>query len=113
MTLMSYESLHAYSLNQSRLITAALFNCTPMDRASESMMAPALSYSFKLVWTRTFVCCLVQRGSLNDLLLLLISSGVVWQTRDLHLSHNTLNLLSPRLCVFIVLKRDLFVYRDD
>ena len=25
---------------------AALFNCTPVDRASDSMMAPTLSYSF-------------------------------------------------------------------
>ena len=47
------------------------------------------------------------------LLLLQISSGVVWQTRDHHLSHNTLDLLSPRLCFFFVLKRDLFVYRGD
>ena len=39
--------------------------------------------------------------STDDILLLLISSGVVWQTRDLHLSHNTLYLLSPRLCFFI------------
>ena len=38
---------------------------------------------------------------------------VVWQTRDLHLSRNTLYLLSPRLFFFIVLKRDLFVYRDE
>ena len=53
------------------------------------------------------------RGSTDDLLLLQISSGVVWQTRDLHMSPNTLYLLSPRLCFFIVLKRDLFVYRDD
>ena len=53
------------------------------------------------------------RGSINDLLLLKIFSGVVWQTRDLHLSHNTLYLLSPRLCFFIELKRDVFVYRDD
>ena len=53
------------------------------------------------------------RGSTDDLLLLQIASGVVWQTRDFHLSRNTLYLLSPRLCFFIVLKRDLFVYRDD
>ena len=33
--------------------------------------------------------------------------------QDLHLSRNTLYLLSPRLCFFIVLKRDLFVYHDD
>ena len=25
---------------------AALFNCTPVDRASDSMMAPTYSYSF-------------------------------------------------------------------
>ena len=25
---------------------ATLFNCTPVDRASDSMMAPTLSYSF-------------------------------------------------------------------
>ena len=49
----------------------------------------------------------------SDLILLQISSCVVWQTRDLHLSRNTLYLLSPRLCFFIVLKRDLFDYRDD
>ena len=28
---------------------AAFFNCTPVGRASDSMMAPTLSYSFKLV----------------------------------------------------------------
>ena len=59
------------------------------------------------------MCCLVHLGSTDDLLLLQISIGVVWQTRDLHLSHNTLYLLSPRLYFFIGLKRDLFVYRDD
>ena len=41
-----------------------------------------------------------------------VSSCGFWQTRDLHLSRSTLYLLSPRLCFFIVLKRDLFVYRD-
>ena len=44
---------------------------------------------------------------------LLISSGVVLQSMYLQLSHNTLYLLSSRLCFFIVLNRDLFVYRDD
>ena len=28
---------------------AALFNCTPVGRASDSMMAPTYCYSFKLV----------------------------------------------------------------
>ena len=43
----------------------------------------------------------ISRGSSDDLLLLQIFSGIVWQTRDLI-------LLSPRL-----IKRDLFVYRND
>ena len=59
------------------------------------------------------MCCSVHRGSTNDLVLLQISSGAVLQTKDYNLSHNTLYLLSPRLCFFIVLKRDLFVYHDD
>ena len=32
--------------------------------------------------------------------------------RDLHLSCNTLYLLSPRLCFFIVIDLDLFVNRE-
>ena len=46
-----------------------------------------------------------------DDLLLQISSSVVWQSRDIQLSRNTLYPVS--LFFFIVLKRDLFVYRDD
>ena len=46
---------------------------------------------------RSFVCCLVHRGSTDDLLLIPISSGAVWQSRNLHLSRNTLYLVSPRL----------------
>ena len=49
----------------------------------------------------------------DDLRLFQISSGAVWQSRDLQLSRNTLYLLSPRVCFFIVLKCDLFVYHDD
>ena len=56
---------------------AALFNCTPMDRASDSMMAPTYSYSFLLVGTGAFVCCLVHWGSADYILLLQIFSGVV------------------------------------
>ena len=77
---------------------AALFNCKPEDRVSDSLMAQTL-----IGWDRSsFVCCLVHRGSTDDLMLLQISSGVVWPTRDLHLSRNALHLLSPRLCFFIV-----------
>ena len=43
--------------------------------------------------------------------LLQISSGVVWPSRDLKLSRNTLYQLS--LCFFIVLNHDLFVKGDD
>ena len=52
-------------------------------------------------------------GSTDDLILLQISSGGVWRSRDLQLSCNVLYLLSPRLCFFIVLNRDLLVDRDD
>ena len=86
---------------------AVLFNCMPVDRTSDSMMARPIHFSWLVPEL------LVHRGSTDDLLLLQISSGVVWQTRDLHLSCNTLYLLSPRICFFIVLNRDLFVYRDD
>ena len=52
---------------------AALFNCTPVDRASDSIMTPTF---FLVGWDRSsFVCCLVHRGSTDDLLLLQI--GVV------------------------------------
>ena len=75
---------------------------------------PDLKLYILVGWDRnSFICCLVQRGSTDDLRLLQIYSGVVWQTRDLHPSRSTMYLLSPRLCFFIVLKRDLFVYRDD
>ena len=60
-----------------------------------------------------FVCCLVDRGSTDYLLLLQISSGFVWQTRDLHLSCNTLYPLSHRLRFFIVTKLDLCFDRED
>ena len=55
----------------------------------------------------------VHRGSTDYLILLQISSGVVRQTKDLHLSCSTLNLFSPRLCFFIVINLDLFVDRED
>ena len=75
---------------------------------------PDLKLFILVGWDRiSFVCCLVHRGSTDDLLLFQISSGVVRQTRETQLSRNTLYLLSLRLFFFIVLKRDLFVYRDD
>ena len=56
---------------------ATLFNCTPVDRASDSMMARPKAILFRLVGTGAFVCCLVHRGSTDYLLLLQIFSGVV------------------------------------
>ena len=94
---------------------AALFNCTPGGSGVRLYDGPDLKLFILVGWDRSpFVCCLVRRGSTNGLLLLqMISSGVVWQSRDLQLSRNTLYLLSPRLCFFLVLKRALFVYIDD
>ena len=91
---------------------AALFNCTPVPRASDYDV-PDLKLFIFVGWDRsTSVCCFVHRVSTDDLLLLQIPV-VVWQTGDLHLSRNTMYLLSPRFCFFIVLKRDLFVYLDN
>ena len=56
---------------------ATIFNCTPVDWALGSMMAPPLIYSCLLVGTGAFVCCLVHRGSTDYLLLLQIFTGVV------------------------------------
>ena len=51
---------------------------------------PDLKLIILVAWDRSsFFCCLGHRGSTDDLLLP-ISSGVVWQFRDLHLSRNTL-----------------------
>ena len=75
---------------------------------------PDLKLFILVGWDRSsFVCCLVHRGSFDDLLLLQISSGVVLHSRDLQLLHNALYLLSPRLCFFIELYHDTFVNRDD
>ena len=85
----------------------ALFKCTMVDRASRD--GPDLNLFSLVDWDRSsFVSCLVHRGSTDDLLLLQISSGVIWQTRDLHLSCNMLSLLIHPLS-----KCDLFVYCDD
>ena len=105
---------------------AALLNCTPVGRASDSktihfswlrpelirmLLGPPVGRASdsKTIhfscWDRSsFVCCLVHRGTSHDLYLLQISNGVVWQSRDLQLSRNTLYLLSPYLCFFVVLK---------
>ena len=89
---------------------AALFNCTPVNRASGSIIARPKAIHFS--WLGPDLSS-VAWSTGAQLILLQISSGVVWQTRALHLSHSALSLLGPRLCFFIVSKRDLFVYRDE
>ena len=56
---------------------AALFNCTPVDRASDSMRARPKAIHFSWFGNGAFVCCLVHRGLTDYLLLLKIFSGVV------------------------------------
>ena len=75
------------------------------DWALYSMMAP--------VGTGAFVCCLVHRGSTNDLLLLQIFIGVVWQT--MQVSSSVQHFVSFEFSSLLLhsIKRDLFVYRDD
>ena len=67
------------------------------------MMAPPKAIDFSWLEPELFfVCSLVHLGSTDDLLLLQISSGGVWQSMDLQLSCNTLYLLSLCLCCFII-----------
>ena len=63
-----------------------------------------------------FIIIIVQYKEMHlilELLLLRMSSGVVWQCRDLQLSRSSLYLLSHRICFSMVLKCDVCVYRDD
>ena len=54
----------------------ALFNCTPVDRASYSMVVQPEAFHFSLSGPELFRL-LVQWGSTDDLRLLQITSGVV------------------------------------
>ena len=66
---------------------ASLFNCTPVGRASDSMMAPQWKLFILVGLGRSFfVCCLAHRGSTVGFLLLQCSSGVVRHPRDLQVS---------------------------
>ena len=65
------------------------------------------------ICTFGFRVCKIQVGSTSDLLSLQISTGVLWQSKDIQLSRNTLYLLSPRHCFFIVVNIDLYVNRDN
>ena len=75
---MSCDSLHALVINPITVDNfATLFTCTPVDRASDSYDGSDLKLLILVGWDwSSFVCCLVYRGSTDDLLLLQISGGV-------------------------------------
>ena len=103
-----------YDLNVMRQSACLVINPITVDNFAVLYDGSDLKLFILVGWDwSSFVCCLVHRCSTDGLRLLQISSCVVWQTRDLHLPRNTWCLLSPRLCFFILLKCDLFVYRDD
>ena len=49
---------------------AASFNCTPVGRASDSIMAPTLIFSFSGLGSELLVCCLAHQGSTGVFLFL-------------------------------------------
>ena len=55
---------------------AAFFNCTPMGRASYSMMVPTEAIHFSRFGPKLTVCYLAHRGSTGVFLLLQIYSGL-------------------------------------
>ena len=83
---------------------AALFNCTPADRALDSMMARPKAIHVRWLGLDLFRLLLVT---------FFCSSGVVWHSMIIQLSCNTLYLLCPRVYFFIVVNHDLQVNRDD
>ena len=83
---------------------ASLFNYTPVDRASDSMMAPDIKL-FILVglgWS-FFVCFLAHRGSTVGFLLLQCSSGVVRHPRDHQVS------VATRFCRVLIFASSLYL----
>ena len=85
---------------------AALFYCMPMDRASDSMMKD-LKIFILIGWDwNSFDYCLVYRFPV----VLFGSPGI----SNCHTTrcNNSLYFLSIRLCFFILLNHDSFVYRD-
>ena len=92
---------------------ASLFNCTPVGRASDSMMARHNSIYFSWFGPELF-CLLLGPPGFNCW----FSSAPVFQwccstpQGSPGVGRNTF-LSSPRLCFFIVFICDLFVSRDD
>ena len=97
---------------------ATLFNCgTP--RAFHIIIfydGPDLNLCISVGWGRSsVVCCLVHRGSTDDLPLLQISSGVVLTELGAPtVKQHVVSVESSTLLLHsTVLNRDLFVYCDD
>ena len=86
----------------------ALFNCTPVDRVSDSMMARPKAIHF--CWLGPELSSVAWSTGALLMIFVCFRFPVVLFGR---LSHNTMYLLSHRLCFFILLKRDLIAYRDD
>ena len=98
---------------------AALFNCTPVSRASDTMMARHKAIYFSWLGPELFVCCLAHRGSTVFVFFLLFFFATVFHwcclisQRSPGVGRNTLFLSSLNFCFIIVFIGDLFVSRDD
>ena len=79
------------------------FNCTPVDRASDSVMTRPNFKAIQFSWLGPELPSVAWStgAQLMIFFLLQISSDGVWQSRDLQLSRSTLYILSPRLRFFI------------
>ena len=66
----SEKSLHVTDVNNLNVIYAAFFNCTPVGRASDSMMARLKAIHFSWLGPELLVCCLAHRGPTGVFLLL-------------------------------------------
>ena len=93
---------------------ASLFNCTPVGRASDSMMARHKVIYFSWLGPELFFCLLLGPPGINCW----FSFAPVFQwccsisKGSPGIGCNTI-LSSPHLCFIIVFNGDLFVSRDD
>ena len=79
---------------------SALLNCTPVGRASDSMMfRPKVMYFSRLGPELSRLLLLVFRDQLM-IICLIYPVVLFWQSSDLQLSHSILYLLSPHFCFF-------------
>ena len=100
---------------------AAFYDCTPMGRASDSMMAPTIAIHFKWLGPELFVCCLAHRGSTGVFFfffffffVLLRVSVSYSASRESPSSESLLNMMSPRfLLIRVVIMIYSFVLDDS